>query len=231
MLESSSSSRRQVVRRAVQLPCAVRSELWDGAAPFLATDLSPSGLRLCSPLALPEGQDVVVTFTPPRWPVDVGPVNALARVTHVELPRRKSDSQQPGMGLSFVHVDPASSALLELVLRGLPPPLPASIREGEPARVRVVAPTERELVLWHDGLELVLRAEAPLLTASAPPMQRLAPLGPPALETFLCEAPIASRPRPHARAMYVSLTRRVEDRRSSTRRSARARRPALAARA
>ena len=45
--------RRFEVRRAVHLTCAVRSELWDGPAPFLATDLSASGLRLCSPLALP----------------------------------------------------------------------------------------------------------------------------------------------------------------------------------
>lgn len=161
--------KRSVVRRAVQIGCSVRSELWDGPAPFLATDLSQDGLRLCSPLALPEGQDVVVTFTPPRWPDENGPLNVLARVQHVALPRRKSDALvglpgEAGMGLSFVHIDPTQRALLGLVLRGLPPPLPMShsIDNAE------LAFEELETMLCHDGLQIAFAAEAPLLTASRP---------------------------------------------------------------
>jgi hypothetical protein len=160
---------RGVVRRAVQIGCSVRSELWDGPAPFLATDLSPDGLKLCSPLALPEGQDVVVTFTPPRWPDESGPLNVVARVQHVALPRRKSDPLagmpgEAGMGLSFLHIDPTQRALLHLVLRGLPPPLPAC-RVNDEAQLAL---DELETVLSHDGLQIQLAAEAPLLTATRP---------------------------------------------------------------
>jgi hypothetical protein len=168
--ESPACGVRGVVRRAVQIGCSVRSELWDGPAPFLATDLSPDGLRLCSPLALPEGQDVVVTFTPPRWPDESGPLNVVARVEHVALPRRKSDPLvagmpgEAGMGLSFLHIDPTQRALLHLVLRGLPPPLPSS-RSNEEAQLAL---DELETVLCHDGLQIQLAAEAPLLTAARP---------------------------------------------------------------
>lgn len=175
---SSAVHRRFEVRRAVHLTCAVRSELWDGPAPFLATDLSPHGLRLCSPLALPEGQDVVVTFTPPRWG-EAGPINALARVAHVALPRRSADRLvgQPGlagMGLTFSHIDPACRVLLALALRGLPPPLPLpgdrtrTVLEVQTRQELAALDAELETLLVHDGLEIVLRAEAPLLTAAAP---------------------------------------------------------------
>jgi hypothetical protein len=165
----SAEHKRGVVRRAVQIGCSVRSELWDGPAPFLATDLSPDGLKLCSSLALPEGQDVVVTFTPPRWPDESGPLNVVARVEHVALPRRKTDPLvgmpgEAGMGLSFVHIDPTQRALLQLVLRGLPPPLPAT-RPNDEAQLAL---DELETVLCHDGLQIQLAAEAPLLTASRP---------------------------------------------------------------
>ncbi len=163
--------RRSVVRRAVHLSCGVRSELWDGLAPFVATDLSQDGLRLCSPFALTEGQELVVTFTPPRWPDSAGPINALARVTHVALPRRHDDLRHgapAGMGLSFLHVDPTSRALLALTLRGLPPPLPKAAIERAPAARVVRVGSDLEQVLEHDGLELTFRAEAPLLTAYRP---------------------------------------------------------------
>jgi hypothetical protein len=165
----SEEHKRSVVRRSVQIGCSVRSELWDGPAPFLATDLSQDGLRLCSPLALPEGQDVVVTFTPPRWPDENGPLNVVARVQHVALPRRKSDPLvgmpgEAGMGLSFLHIDPTQRVLLGLVLRGLPPPLPATRSNDEAA----LALDELETMLSFDGLQITLEAEAPLLTATRP---------------------------------------------------------------
>jgi hypothetical protein len=168
-MEIANEARRGVVRRAVQIGCSVRSELWDGPAPFLAVDLSQDGLRLCSPLALPEGQDVVVTFTPPRWPDESGPLNVLARVAHVALPRRRTDAVvgmpgEAGMGLSFVHLDPTQKALLGLVLRGLPPPLPFQHSNDEVE----LAIAELETVLAHDGLQITFAAEGSQLTASRP---------------------------------------------------------------
>ena len=169
---SNEAHHRSVVRRAVQIGCSVRSELWDGPAPFLAVDLSQDGLKLCSPLALPEGQEVVVTFTPPRWPEESGPLNVLARVAHVALPRRRTDCVvgvpgEAGMGLSFVQLDAAQRALLGLVLRGLPPPLPSARRVEDAEH----ALEELETVLSYDGLRIALSAEAPLLTAARPPVE------------------------------------------------------------
>jgi len=168
-----SDSRRSVVRRAVQIACSVRSEAWDGLAPFLATDLSPFGLFLSSPLALPEGERVTVTFIPPRWPETAGPVHALARVVRASVPRRRTDRVLSGMGLSFEHMREGEVVALEHALRGLPPPLPPRLLERVVARPQQVLPSELpETALLHEGVELFFRAEAPLLTAGARPTER-----------------------------------------------------------
>jgi hypothetical protein len=70
------------------------------------------------------------------------------------------------MGLSFLHVDPTNRALLALVLRGLPPPLPKTHSVEAPVIVSVDG--ELEHIFEHDGLRLVLSAEAPLLSACRP---------------------------------------------------------------
>lgn len=115
---------RSTVRRAVRLCCVVRSTLWDGVAPHLVTDLSIDGAWLATELPLEEGERLVLTFRPPRWPAGERPLRLRAEVVRVELPRRRKDLRQAGMGVRFLDLDSGTRALLAGALRGLPPPLP-----------------------------------------------------------------------------------------------------------
>lgn len=116
--------RRSTVRRAVRLCCVVRSSLWDGAAPHLLTDLSIDGAWLATDLPLEAGEQLVLTFRPPRWPAGQLPLRLRAEVVRAELPRRRNDLRRAGMGVRFLDLDSALRARLAGTLRGLPPPLP-----------------------------------------------------------------------------------------------------------
>ena len=118
------ASRRTAMRRAVRMCCVVRSALWDGAAPHLVTDLSSDGAWLATELPLDAGDQLVMTFRPPRWPAGQLPVRLRAEVVRVELPRRRGDLRQAGMGVRFLGLDPNMRSRLATVLLGLPPPLP-----------------------------------------------------------------------------------------------------------
>lgn len=118
------SSRRGALRRAVRMCCVVRSSLWDGAAPHLMTDLSSDGAWLATDLPVEVGEQLVLTFRPPRWPTGTRPVRLRGEVVRVELPRRRGDLRPAGMGVRFLGLDPAMRAKLASTLRGLPPPLP-----------------------------------------------------------------------------------------------------------
>lgn len=118
---------RSTVRRAVRMCCVVRSSLWDGAAPHLVTDLSLDGAWLATDLPLEPGERLVLTFRPPRWPAGERPLRLRAEVVRAELPRRRADLRQAGMGVRFLDLDAATRARLATTLRGLPPPLRPSV--------------------------------------------------------------------------------------------------------
>jgi hypothetical protein len=124
MQRSKIVSRRTAMRRAVRMCCVVRSALWDGAAPHLVTDLSSDGAWLSTDLPLDAGDQVVLTFRPPRWPAGQLPVRVRAEVVRVELPRRRGDLRQAGMAVRFLGLDPNMRTRLATLLRGMPPPLP-----------------------------------------------------------------------------------------------------------
>lgn len=152
-------SRRHSVRRAVDLPCAVRSELWSGPLPLSARDLSPDGLWLSSPLALDPGSQLVLAFRPPRWPLGRWPVLALGEVVRADLRRRRSDAGAPGMGVRFIDIADADRDRMHATLRGLPPPLP---RRPRPERI-VRVDTETTFAL-DDGQAITFGPLGPLLT-------------------------------------------------------------------
>jgi hypothetical protein len=156
----SAPSRRRTLRRAVQLECAVHSPLWDGPAWYVATDVSPQGLWLTTDLALEVGERLMLSFRPPRWPDWCWPVTAFGEVVRVSLPRRRSDRHAAGMGVRFSEIDPVAGAEMELLLRGLPPPLPRR-RALEP----VMDVEQPHVLVLDDGSCFELRAEAVLLTA------------------------------------------------------------------
>jgi hypothetical protein len=173
-----SFSRRRALRRAVDIECAVLSAEWMEVAPLVAADLSPLGMWLDSQLPLEPGSEVVVSFTPPRWPKWGAPVTVLARVVRVGLPRRRGDHGNAGMGLRFLDLDPEHAERLARCLQGIPPTLPA-------LRARRAERSEEQVVL-ADGTRFNLCAEAPLLTAGR------------GLETVMeVDKPFVRRARPH----------------------------------
>lgn len=134
-------ARRRAIRRAVALDCELVSSYWDEPIAHRVTDLSPYGMWIETPLPLDPGEELLVSFYPPRWP-SFDPVVAIGEVRRVELRRRSSDPRESGMGIQIHCFDPIDHEELAESLRGVPPPLP---RQKSPTRAR------REL-LWIDTL-------------------------------------------------------------------------------
>jgi hypothetical protein len=153
-MESAESGRR-ALRRAVQIECSALSPLWEDTAPLVATNLSQYGIWLGSAFPLEVGEQMVLCFRPPHWPTWDRPVTVRAEVVRVGLPRRRADLGPAGMGLRFVDLGRYDCARMAVLLRGLPPPLPARVEQ---------AGVTRETELVEDGVSFELRAEAPLLT-------------------------------------------------------------------
>lgn len=124
MLETATTTeyKRRSLRRAVSLDCEIESNLWDGQVPFRVTDLSDEGLWLRTTLPIECGEQVLVSFAPPRWP-KAQPLVAMASVVRVSMPRRRIDHEHSGMALSLLDLDPQDRSLLRASLHGLPPPL------------------------------------------------------------------------------------------------------------
>ncbi len=141
--------RRKSLRRAVRLETEVTCELWDGAVPLLATNLSLHGIWLESELPVHPGSELSVSFVPPHWAF-ASPIHARACVVRASLLRRRSDAGPPGMGLAFVDLRADQSARLAYALHGLPPPLPRATSLGS--------------FVLDDGSPIIFRAEAALLT-------------------------------------------------------------------
>ncbi|HEX2677456.1 MAG TPA: PilZ domain-containing protein [Polyangiales bacterium] len=169
-VQTSSSTRRKSLRRAVRLEADVLADLWDGPVPFVATNLSPDGLFLESDLPLEIGSELIVSFVPPRWQTSE-PVTALAEVARVGLFRRRRERRMSGMGLRFLELENCESDLLAEALRGLPPPLPK--RSDRHTTIELVRPSLDEgafpQVVLADGSRFTFRAEGALLTAGRGP--------------------------------------------------------------
>jgi len=169
--------KRRSLRRAVAIDCAVESDLWEGRAPFRVTDISDDGLWLRTGLPIECGEQLLVSFAPPRWPKKQ-PLVAMASVVRVGMPRRRSDAQESGMALQLLDLEPTEQQLLRAALRGLPPPLRFDdVEDASAFLLPDEEPTLRPMsyILSHeprfvmsDGTEITLSAEAPLLTGGRP---------------------------------------------------------------
>ena len=89
---------RRVVRRLVDLECAVYSELWGEAIAHRVTDVSEEGLWIQTDLLLEIGTEVTLTFYPPDWDE---PLYVAGRIQRVELRRRTGAGDAVGMGVEF----------------------------------------------------------------------------------------------------------------------------------
>jgi len=136
---------RRAVRRAVSLECAVISDWWDEPVPHLVTNLTPHGLWIETPFPLEIGDEMIVSFTPPRWRRDREIVTCGA-VRRVDLRRREAGG---GMGIEFLDLGEGERSELTATLRGLPPPLPKKLSRRRPRREHVWV---EMLLTWEEDL-------------------------------------------------------------------------------
>ena len=120
-LATRAPQRRTELRRGVSVACEAVAGYGFRLLGQRALDVSSTGMLIetCGAYAR-LGEEVFVSFQPPRsrlW------VDAVAKVARVVKGRRKSDRAQ-AIGLSFVSMDAADRAILEAKLRGHPPPVP-----------------------------------------------------------------------------------------------------------
>lgn len=113
---------RRAVRRAVALECSALSDHWDEPVPHLLTDLSPFGAWLETTLLLQPGDELLLSFLPPRQ-TRVHELLVTAKVARAAMRRRRDDAHLAGMGVHFEDLSPAEFARLAACLQGLPPPL------------------------------------------------------------------------------------------------------------
>lgn len=110
---------RRAPRRAVELTCQLVSHYSDEAAAYVATDLSPYGIWLKTPMPFHMGAEVVVSFSPPSW--QGGEFTVFGQVARVTTGRRRRDRGALGMGVEFTDLTMEQATLMRSCLRGLPP--------------------------------------------------------------------------------------------------------------
>ena len=141
---------RADLRRSVDLECQVVSDLWDGALPHRATNLSAAGIYLVSDFPLHVGHEVVLSFEPPRGGDEL---LVYGEVRRVEMRRRGFEplGRGGGMGVAFDYLSDSERERLTQCLKGLPPPLPP--RPLTPARCMRPRPLKRAReLIWVDSL-------------------------------------------------------------------------------
>ena len=133
MLRQAQSQGRRALRRAVELPCDLVSRYLDQPLLYWATDLSPFGLWLETPLPMQLGEQVVLCFQPSHW--RGREITVFAEVVRVANGRRAeadAATRTTGMGLEFVDLGFDEERALRAWLFGRPPPLPRRRRRSFP---------------------------------------------------------------------------------------------------
>jgi hypothetical protein len=200
-LMTSARSRRHSLRRAVELEIDVMSDLWHGAVPLLATNLSVHGAWLESELALSVGDELRVAFEPPHWS-GLPRLQTRATVARVSLLRRRRDAGRAGMGLRFSGLSTTTLRCLDYALRGLPPPLPSLSRPCAPEHGHFA--DDPAVIQLDDGVSYLLCAEAPLLSVGRPVARPAAVVARPSRSYFWLE-PRAHRPASFRRSPMTAI--------------------------
>ncbi len=126
---------RRAVRRGLELGCELYS-VGGGSRREQLLDLSPEGARVSSQVPLACGEEVQLSFPVPGS--DDERVAAACRVVH------GAGALDRAVGLVFLDLDTKLRADVAQRLRGLPPPLPPSVRR-EPIWVDAVVTWDEEL--------------------------------------------------------------------------------------
>lgn len=113
------SDERGAMRREYRASCLVQSTSTGALREGRVLDLSPEGMRVAVDFGAELGDELLLSFRPPRW---VRREELLARTQVVRVDqgaRRELD-----LGLRFVNLPAPLRIELDACLRGLPPPLP-----------------------------------------------------------------------------------------------------------
>ncbi len=112
---------RHAFRRYVRLDCQVVREHDFKMIAQLALDLSTDGMLVLTNERVLSGEEVIVSFKPPRSNVWVDAQATVARVVHGRRPTDRGRC----LGLTFHAMDADDVGTLWECLRGLPAPEPA----------------------------------------------------------------------------------------------------------
>jgi hypothetical protein len=114
---------RRAFRREVILRCQVVRERDFRLVSDLALDLSTMGMLVSTEHRVLTGEELLVSFRPPRSSQWLDVTATVARVIHG---RRPSDRGRC-LGIAFNGMDSAAQRVLFHHLRGLPPPEPSRL--------------------------------------------------------------------------------------------------------
>ncbi len=93
------SDTRRALRRAARVSCEIVSHYGDEPEIRLASDVSPFGMWIETPMPFHPGAEIVVAFRPPRG--EGREVLVFATVTRIVSGRKRSDRGPLGMGVEF----------------------------------------------------------------------------------------------------------------------------------
>ena len=119
--------KRFEIRKKAQIPVEVITNFCDTPVMFITDDLSPRGTYLISDFLPDLGEHIICSFDLRR---DEGEYCFFGEVSRINWFRRKTDNGRPGFGVRFMDTTPRNRLKLRQALRGLPPPVPAKMRDG-----------------------------------------------------------------------------------------------------
>lgn len=112
---------RHSVRRQVRLGCQVVSDSRFRLVAKRCLDLSQTGMLVESDADVAVGDEILVSF---RMPGTSRYFDLVGRVARIVAGKRPTDAGRC-LGVRFEGVDVLTAALLGVMLRGLPPPIPS----------------------------------------------------------------------------------------------------------
>lgn len=122
-----SANERFEVRKAFRGGVDLVAGLWDRPVTYHCEDLSPRGTFLRTQFPLSIGETVVCSF---KLPGSRREFDLFGKVVRVEMPRRKGDRGEPGMGIRFMDASPRDRLAIRASIRAVPPPVPAHLKEA-----------------------------------------------------------------------------------------------------
>ncbi len=110
---------RRSDRRATDVPCELVRRTWDEPIRHQVTEMSPHGVWIQTSFPLAVGEQVVLSFTPPKRS-HRHELTVFAQVIRSVRARESDGVRSGGMALQFVDLGKTERRTLQQSLRGLP---------------------------------------------------------------------------------------------------------------